>query len=47
MLARVEALLARPQAEREALAEDLFRDLAVFAAKALSRKHPNQAPDSR
>ena len=47
MLARVEALLARPQAEREALAEDLLRDLAVFTAKALSRKHSNPTPDSR
>lgn len=47
MLARVEALLARPQAEREALAEDLFRDLAVFAANALSRKHSNPTSHSR
>ncbi|CAI8870012.1 acyl-CoA dehydrogenase family protein [Methylocaldum szegediense] len=47
MLARVEALLARPQAEREALAEELFCDLAMFTAKALSRKHSNQTPDSR
>jgi len=43
MTARIDALLARPHTEREALAEDLFRDLAVFTATVLSRKLPGGA----
>lgn len=36
---QVEALLALPQAEREAQAEPVFRGLAVFSAETLRRKH--------
>ncbi|MGX2042081.1 acyl-CoA dehydrogenase family protein [Methylocaldum sp. MU1018] len=47
MAARIGESLARPPAEREALAEDLFRELAAFTATALSRKRPTEAPAGR